>query len=211
MQIENGAIRDGPAIVAATRVAMDIVSVPVFTLRPDCLILDSNRTGNDLLRVARMFYRSQDRRLVIRRKSDAIVLAETVARVATTKQSELIRFLTRQDEVTALVRVEPVPGQDVVVVCVAELRATMLLEEGWAKLAFGFSPQNASLAESLAIGVNLSEFSQTRRLPIGTVRTRMKKLLAQTGMNSQAALAAVLLRGATIMTGSESVRGTTKR
>jgi len=211
MQLEDSVIRDERSVAAATRVALDVIAVPVFTVRPDCLIIDANRAGNELLRIARMFYRSQDRRLVIRRKTDTTLFAETVLRVAKSKQSELVRFLTRQGEVTALVRVEPVPGQDLIIICVAELRAEMLLAEGWAKAAFGFSPQNASLAESLAVGVNLSEFSQTRRLPIGTVRTRMKKLLAQTGMNSQAALAAVLLRGAAIMIGVETLRGTTKR
>ena len=44
-------------------------------------------------------------------------------------------------------------------------------------------------------------------LPIGTVRTRLKKLLAQTGLGSQASLAAMLLRASSIMSGGETLRG----
>jgi hypothetical protein len=202
------AIQSDATIALATRVALNAIAVPVFTITLSGTIVYANVAGNELLRMARVFHRAQDK-LIIRRKTDATALAEAVARVCHGGEPELLRFLTRQGEVTALVRIEPIPGEELVVVCVTELRAAMLLVEGWAKAAFGFSPQNAALAESLAIGVNLSEFSVSRRLPIGTVRTRMKKLLAQTGMSSQAALAAVLLRGATIMTGVETLRSST--
>lgn len=117
----------------------------------------------------------------------------------------MLRFLTRQEEASALMRIEPLPTKDMVTVCISELRAPLLLDAGWSRGAFGFSPQNAALAESLAIGRSLAEFAATESLPIGTVRTRLKKLLLQTGTSSQAQLAAMLLRASGVMAGAEAL------
>jgi DNA-binding CsgD family transcriptional regulator len=105
-------------------------------------------------------------------------------------------------------RIEPVPDEPVVLVCITELRAPLPLDANWSRAAFGFSPQNAALAESLALGLSLAEFATAENLPIGTVRTRLKKLLLQTGLSSQASLAAMLLRASSIMCGAEGLRGT---
>jgi DNA-binding CsgD family transcriptional regulator len=83
------------------------------------------------------------------------------------------------------------------------LRAPMLLAQGWSTAAFGFSAPHAALAESLALGHSLADFADTHNLPIGTVRTRLKKLLVQTGTSSQASLAAMLQRASVIMSGAE--------
>jgi DNA-binding CsgD family transcriptional regulator len=193
-------------MVASARVALNMLSVAVFVLRPNSEILDSNHAGQELLRVSRAFRRHQNR-LVIRRAADAAAMAEAISRVAATEQPELIRFLTRQEEASALMRIQPVPGEPVVVCCITELRAPMLLGGGWSKAAFGFSPQNAALAESLALGHSLADFAAAESLPIGTVRTRLKKLLLQTGMSSQASLAAMLLRASAIMSGADGLKG----
>jgi DNA-binding CsgD family transcriptional regulator len=190
--------------INAARVALNMLSIPAFLLRPSSEIVASNHAGQDLLRVSRAFHRHQNR-LVIRRAADAAAMAEAVNRVGARGQTELLRFLTRQDEASALMRIQPVPGETVVVVCITELRAPMLLAAGWSKAAFGFSPQNAALAESLALGHSLADFAAAENLPIGTVRTRLKKLLLQTGMSSQASLAAVLLRASAIMSGAEGL------
>jgi DNA-binding CsgD family transcriptional regulator len=193
------------AMVTASNVALNALSIPAFVLRPDSEILESNQAGQDLLRVSRAFRRHQNR-LSIRRAADASAMAEAISRVAVTGEPELIRFLTRQEEASALMRLQPVPGESLVVVCITELRASMLLAGGWSKAAFGFSPQNAALAESLALGHSLADFAAAENLPIGTVRTRLKKLLTQTGMSSQASLAAILLRASAVMSGAETLK-----
>jgi len=194
------------ASLTAARVALNMMATPVFILRPTSEIVESNEAGQELLRVSRAFRRLQNR-LVIRRAADAAAMAEAVSRVATSGTPELIRFLTRQEEASALMRIEPVPGETVVLVCITELRAPLLLDANWARAAFGFSPQNAALAESLALGHSLADFATAENLPIGTVRTRLKKLLQQTGLGSQASLAAMLLRASSIMSGAEGLRG----
>jgi DNA-binding NarL/FixJ family response regulator len=196
--------------VSAGRIALNMLSTAVFVLRPTSEIVESNEAGQELLRVSRAFRRHQNR-LVIRRAADAVAMAEAIARVGAGGKPEMIRFLTRQDEASALLRIEPVPdgsvaGEPVVVVCITELRAPLLLDASWSRAAFGFSAQNAALAESLALGHSLADFATAENLPIGTVRTRLKKLLSQTGMTSQASLAAMLLRASSIMCGAEDVR-----
>lgn len=190
--------------LAAASIALNMLSFPAFLLRPSGEILASNRAGQDLLRLSRAFLQVQSK-LTIRRAADATALAEAVARVALHGRAELIRFLTRQEETSALMRIQPVPCGSMVAVCITELRAPMLLAPGWSRAAFGFSPQNAALAESLALGHSLADFAEAENLPIGTVRTRLKKLLLQTGMSSQASLAAVLLRASVIMNGAETL------
>ena len=194
------------ASVRAARVALNMLSSAVFVLRSTSEIVESNEAGQDLLRVSRAFRRHQNR-LVIRRAADAVAMAEAVSRVSARGEPELIRFLTRQDEASALMRIAPVPGEPLVVVCITELRAPLLLDVNWSRAAFGFSPQNAALAESLALGHSLADFATAENLPIGTVRTRLKKLLQQTGLGSQASLAAMLLRASSIMSGAEALRG----
>ena len=193
------------ASMDAARVALNMLSSAVFVLRPTSEILESNQAGQELLRVSRAFRRHQNR-LVIRRGADAVTMAEAISRVAACGQAEMIRFLTRQEEASAFMRVEPVPGEPVVVVCITELRAPLLLAANWSRAAFGFSPQNAALAESLTLGHSLADFAATEGLPIGTVRTRLKKLLQQTGLGSQASLAAMLLRASAIMSGAPSAK-----
>jgi DNA-binding CsgD family transcriptional regulator len=190
----------------AARIALNMLSSAVFVLRPTSEIVESNEAGQQLLRVSRAFRRHQNR-LVIRRSADAAAMAEAITRVHTRAEPELIRFLTRQEEASALLRIEPVRGEGLVVVCITELRAPLLLDVNWSRAAFGFSPQNAALAESLALGHSLADFAVAENLPIGTVRTRLKKLLQQTGLGSQASLAAMLLRASSLMSGAEGLRG----
>ena len=192
--------------MVAARIALNMLSSAVFLLRPTSEIVESNEAGQQLLRVSRAFRRHQNR-LVIRRAADAAAMAEAISRVSARAEPELIRFLTRQEEASALLRIEPVRGESLVVVCITELRAPLLLDVNWSRAAFGFSPQNAALAESLALGHSLADFAVAENLPIGTVRTRLKKLLQQTGLGSQASLAAMLLRASSLMSGAEGLRG----
>lgn len=190
------------ALPEAAVAALNVFAVPAFLLRPNCEILSTNIAGPALLRSSRAFF-AHHGRLSVRRHNDAVVLSETVNRVAARGEVELLRFLTRQEEASALMRLQPVPGEKLVIAVIAELRAPALLAPGWSRAAFGFSAPHAALAESLALGHSLAEFAEAERLPIGTVRTRLKKLLLQTGTSSQASLAAMLQRASVIMNGAE--------
>lgn len=193
-----------PLVSRAAAQALDMLALPGFLLAPDTRILASNAAGRLLLQRSPAFLDSHGK-LAIRRTNDEVALSEGVQRSVATQQPVLLRFLTRQEEASALMRIAPVPGEPAVTVCITELRAPLLLAPGWSRAAFGFSPQNAALAESLAIGRSLAEFAETEHLPIGTVRTRLKKLLLQTGTSSQAQLAAMLLRASAIMAGAEGL------
>jgi DNA-binding CsgD family transcriptional regulator len=186
----------------AAVVALNMFAVPAYLLRPNCEILASNSSGPALLRTSRAFFANHGK-LTVRRANDSQALTEAVIRVAARGEVELLRFLTRQDEASALMRLQPVPGQPLVIVGIAELRAPMLVAPGWSRAAFGFSAPHAALAESLALGHSLADFALAEHLPIGTVRTRLKKLLVQTGTSSQASLAAMLQRASVIMIGAE--------
>ncbi|GAB0118351.1 helix-turn-helix transcriptional regulator [Acidisoma sp. 7E03] len=193
-----------PTTLQAAAQTLDMIAFPAFLLAPDTRILASNAAGRLLLQRSPAFLDSHGK-LAIRRTNDEAALSEAVQRSALAQQPVLLRFLTRQEEASALMRIAPVLGQPLVTVCITELRAPLLLAPGWSRAAFGFSPQNAALAESLAIGRSLAEFAELEALPIGTVRTRLKKLLLQTGTSSQAQLAAMLLRASGIMAGAEGL------
>lgn len=185
--------------------ALDMLTVAAFALAADCAILGTNIAACVLLERSPAF-RLHQGRLTIRRAHDAQTLAEAVQRVAERAEPVILRFLTRQEEASALMRIDPLPGMPRAVVCgITELRSPLLLAPGWSRAAFGFSPQNAALAESLAIGHGLADFAEENGLPIGTVRTRLKKLLQQTGTSSQMQLAALVLRASIVMTGRETL------
>lgn len=197
----DGTMEHGEAAYIAG-LALNMFSVPTFLIRPNCEIVASSSTGPALLENSRAFYAHQGR-LTVRRASDTHALLEAVGRVVARGTGELLRFLTRQEEASALMRLHAVPRKPLVIVAIAELRAPMLLAHGWSTAAFGFSAPHAALAESLALGHSLADFAALHNLPIGTVRTRLKKLLVQTGTTSQASLAAMLQRASVIMSGAE--------
>jgi DNA-binding CsgD family transcriptional regulator len=182
--------------------ALNMFAVPTFLVRPNCEIVASSSTGPALLETSRAFFVNHGK-LTVRRATDTQALLEAVGRVVGHGMGELLRFLTRQEEASALMRILAVPQKPLAIIAIAELRAPMLLAHGWSMAAFGFSAPHAALAESLALGHSLAEFAETHSLPIGTVRTRLKKLLVQTGTSSQASLAAMLQRASVIMSGAE--------
>ncbi|MCB8882513.1 hypothetical protein ACELLULO517_19865 [Acidisoma cellulosilytica] len=198
--LENAA-EDGAALNIAA-LALNMFALPTFLVRSNCEIIASSGTGPALLQTSRAFY-AHHGKLTVRRASDTQAMLEAVGRVIAHGTGELLRFLTRQEEASALMRLHAVPERPLVIVTIAELRAPMLLAQGWSTAAFGFSAPHAALAESLAHGHSLADFAEAHNLPIGTVRTRLKKLLIQTGTSSQASLAAMLQRASVIMSGAE--------
>lgn len=191
------AISDEAGLAAALRVALDALATPVFILRADCTLVHHNHEAATLLHSDGAF-RLGKRRLVARRARDETALAEAVTRVCASGAPEQLRLISRTDEASILVRVAPVPGVALVVIGVAELRVPLLLQAGWSRRFFGFTASAATLAEALANGATLASFAEGTGLPIGTVRTRLKKLLQQTGTSSQSALIGLLLRGAAL-------------
>ena len=180
------------------QVALDGLAVPVMVLRSDCAIVYCNSFGDAFLRAARIFRRMKGR-LSIRRLGDDEAFVTAVAQAFTSKKRELFRLRQRTGEIGCLVHIVPLTELGFVLVSIAELRLKPEREEGWSRTLFGFNATGTGLAEALADGQSLAECSETMQLPIGTLRTRLKKLLARTGTSSQAKLAAVLLRGSVLL------------
>ena len=176
------------------KVAADGLAVPVFVLKPDCEIVDCNPFGDQFLRAARILRRNKGR-LSVRRQSDDVLLLSGVSEAHQRQNTLLLRLRVRTGEIGCLIRIEPVAAAGLVVVTVAELRLEIAHPAGWTRGLFGFNATGAALAEAMADGKSLADFAEAEAMPIGTVRTRLKKLLAQTGTNSQAELVGILLRG----------------
>jgi hypothetical protein len=189
----------------AAKIAVECLATPVFVLRPDGILVSGNKSGLDLIARDTIF-NATNGSLSLRRYKDTSLLLQAIAHSAGHAESELLRFQTRAGETSLLLRLQSVPGEALVVVCVAELREPLRLCPSWTRVAFGFNAQSATLAESLANGDTVAGFARKRATPIGTVRTRLKKLLAQTGLSSQAALVGFLLRGAALMSDADSNR-----
>jgi DNA-binding CsgD family transcriptional regulator len=181
----------------ALAAALECASTPIFLLRPDGRIVHANTAANILLR-GRRALRKVESRLVARRVNEAKILAALLTRVAETRQRGLLRLLSRGAHVSLLMTVAPVPGEALLTACVVDLHADQPVLRQWIGEAFDLSPQNAELAEGLMFGASLAEFASTSGVTLGAVRTRLKKLFAQTGKKSQAALVSALLRAATI-------------
>lgn len=181
----------------AVMVALDCVCTPTFLLNADGYIVHGNIAGNELLR-SNPTLRKADGRLVGRRSNEAKILAAVIARVAEDQRPELLRLLSRDGRVSLLMTLTPVPRGTLVTVCIADLKAKRPRLAGWIQHAFDLSQQNAELAESLMFGVSLAEFARSQNITLGAVRTRLKKLFAQVGRQSQAALVSELLQAAII-------------
>lgn len=181
----------------ALTVALDCVATPVFLLRPDGQIIHVNAAGMECLHASPAL-RQDHSRLIARRSGEAKTLAAVIARVAASRCPELVRLLKRNGNVSLLMTVTPVPGTALLTACAVDLHAEGPRLAAWLQTAFNLSPQNAELAEGLMSGLSLLEFSGKKKVTLGAARTRLKKLFAHTGTNSQAALVSALLRAAII-------------
>jgi hypothetical protein len=180
----------------ALAAALNCVATATFLVRADGYLVHGNHAGHRLLRGGAL--RQVHARLVARRVEEAKALAAVLVRVAASRRAELLRLVNRNGTARLLITVSPVPEDDLVTVCVADLQPTYADLTWWFGQAFQLSPQNAELAAGLLSGLSLSEFSAQKAVTLGATRTRLKKLFAGTGTQSQAALVAALLRAATI-------------
>jgi DNA-binding CsgD family transcriptional regulator len=189
--------QQGIALAEAVRNALDCISTPTFVLQLDGMIVHANMAGLLLLRAGGTL-REGNSRLMTRSAAENKVLAAAVARVAEKQRHEMLRLLDHSNDVATLIAIGPVAGHPLITVCVADLRAPGEQPAGWTRKAFGLSPQNAQLAESLISGISLREFSLSTGVTLGAARTRLKKLFVQTGTRSQASLVSVLSRAAAL-------------
>ena len=171
---------------------LDIVTTPILLLRIDCRIVYANQAGELLLQAGRAFSRAHDK-LSVQRREEHNALQNAVSTVAASGQPDTVLFSNRQENVNYVIKLRPT-SRGLVVVSVAELRSALPFPPGWTQRLLGLPETYAALAEALANGENLAEFSARSNLTIGGVRTRLKKLLARTGTRSQADLVALMLR-----------------
>jgi hypothetical protein len=183
--------------VGALAAALDCVTTATFLVRADGQLVHGNRAGHRLLRGGGAV-RQVHARVVARRAGETKALAAVLVRVAASQHAELLRLVNRNGTARLLITVSPIRGDGLVTICVAELQATDADLARWFRQAFQLSPQNAELAAGLLSGLSLSEFSAQKAMTLGATRTRLKKLFASTGTQSQAALVAALLRAATV-------------
>jgi hypothetical protein len=181
----------------ALAAALNCVATATFLVRADGYLVHGNHAGHRLLRGGGAL-RQVHARLVARRVEEAKALAAVLVRVAASRRAELLRLVNRNGTARLLITVSPVPEDDMVTVCVADLQPTYADLTRWLGQAFQLSPQNAELAAGLLSGLSLSEFSAQKAVTLGATRTRLKKLFAGTGTQSQAALVAALLCAAAI-------------
>lgn len=179
-------------------IALNYLSAPVFLVQPDCHIVETNDFGRLFLQNSKIL-KDLNGVLHVQRRADNATLMDAVRRVHARGQHELIRLLRRTDDVACLVHLAPAHDTDLVVLCVADLRVALPHPPGWTRTLFGFNATTAALAEALADGQSLAEIAASQNLPIGTIRTRLKKLMTQTGTSSQSALVAMLLRASALI------------
>lgn len=182
---------------AALRIALDGLAAPVFVLGQNAEIVFCNQFGDAFLRAAKVFRRLNGR-LSVRRKNDDGALMSALHHVRQSGAHELVRFRQRTGEVNCLLHLDPVPDSEFVVASIAELRLIPDREPGWSRLLLGLHQIDAALSESIANGETLQEIADRTATPVGTWRTRLKKLFDRTGADSQTRLAALLLRSSVL-------------
>ena len=182
---------------SAATLALRILNLPVFMLRPDQHVLHMNPAAEDLLKVAGLVHVLKGG-AVWRRAQDARLIGEAIADIEMHRRPRLVCLSTRAGLPGYLVLLRPIPDVTTIMVCVVDLNAPLSLPAGWSSAAFGFNEQNAELAESIAAGHTLNEFCATSGISLGAPKTRMKKILLATGAHSQSSLAIILLRATAV-------------
>lgn len=203
------------AVQTAGLAALDGLPIPVILVLPTGRVVHMNAAASTLVRSNRAL-RITGETLVTQRSADAIRLSDAIARVAARGRIEYVQLLTRVGEPGLILSLKPafaaqprdvsapsgrgMADPTLVMVFAADLRLPDWLPAGWTRTAFGFTPQSAELAESLASGNTINGFCEETGVTLGAARTRLKKLLASTGAHTQAALVVLLLRAAMVMT-----------
>lgn len=175
--------------------ALDCGVVPMLMLGRRARIVHPNRAATTLLAAGRAFTKVNGR-LHVQRQADQEAI-EAAVDAALDKAERTITHLTnRQGDINHIVTVSPLPGDELALAAIAELRLPVLLRRTWSREALSLPPGYAELAEALAGGENLTEFAERTGLTIGGARTRLKKLLKRLAARSQSDLIALLLRAA---------------
>ncbi len=180
--------------------ALDCGVLPLLMLGPRARIVHANRAATALLAAGRVFGTAVGR-LRVQRQDDQDAIEQALTGVLGSKAEGqggrvIVQLSNRQGDVTHVVTLSPLPGGNMALAAIAELRAPTLLRRHWSREALGLPAAYAELAEALASGENLSEFAARTGLTIGGARTRLKKLLKRLGTRSQSDLVGLLLRAA---------------
>ncbi|ACR31082.1 LuxR C-terminal-related transcriptional regulator [Burkholderia glumae] len=69
---------------------------------------------------------------------------------------------------------------------------------------FGFTPTESAIAADLAMGLSLEEIARRKGIGMGTVRSRLKRVLAKTGTNRQAEVAVLVARSVALFRPAEN-------
>lgn len=163
-------------------------------------IVHANRAATALLAAGRVFSAAGGR-LRVQRQDDQDAIEQALTGVLGSKAEgqagrAIVKLTNRQGDVNHVLTLSPLPGGNLALAAVAELRAPTLLRRHWSREALALPAAYAELAEALAGGENLSEFAERTGLTIGGARTRLKKLLKRLGTRSQSDLVGLLLRAA---------------
>ncbi len=178
--------------------ALDLGTLALFFLGPRARIVHANRAARALLASGRAF-RDEAGRLLVHRSVEQASIEQALAAALHDGERAVLHLTNRQEDINHVVTITPsVPGR-LAAVAIAELRAPLLLHRGWSREALNLPAAYAELAEALAGGENLAEFSERTGLTIGGARTRLKKLLRRLGTRSQSDLVALLLHAASAL------------
>ena len=174
----------------AALAAMESGSVVRLLLTTDRTVVHANQAALAMVRRPGIFTIS-DNRLALRRRADEAAFEAMLLGA----RSASMRLASRQGDITHVVLVDVLAGTAVIGVSVIDLRNPLAPQRRrWTCEALGLTAGNADLAEALANGVSLAEFAEQSGLTLGGVRTRLKKLLRQTGTRSQGEIVGMLAR-----------------
>ena len=174
----------------AALAAMESGSIVRLLLTADRTVVHANQAALAMVRRPGIFSIT-DNRLTLRRRDDEAAFEAMLVGA----RSGSMRLASRQGDVTHVVLIDILAGTAMVGVSVIDLRNPLAPQKRrWTCEALGLTAGSADLAEALANGVSLAEFAEQSGLTLGGVRTRLKKLLRQTGTRSQGEVVGMLAR-----------------
>lgn len=189
-----------PATVlgSAALATLDGSMTATLLMQPDGTIVHANRAARAVIAAERPFLIKAGR-LELRRKADQASLSQALQAAGQAGAPAVLPLRSRQGDLTHLIGIRPLPPTGLLAMKLAGLRTAPPLPADWVHDTLALPANYAALADGLAAGENLAEFSERTGLTVGGTRTRLKKLLRQTNTRSQSDLVALLLRAATIV------------
>jgi DNA-binding CsgD family transcriptional regulator len=183
--------------MTAVTALLNTIAVPLLLLQSNRSIMHTNVAGNEML-LGSQELRISKARLAGRAPKETKMLANVLTRVGERQHPETLCLVGDAERPSLVLSIAPVPGTELLAVCVYDFQSTGASLEGFFMRAFGLSAQSAELAEHMMHGLTLIEFSAKTGVAREAARTRLKNLFKRTGCKSQAALVATLWRAKTL-------------